>query len=251
MTGKVSADRKGFVATLSSFWSMPVALPIGTLVEMSTGVESSPAAAPPARFADAVPRSAIGASDDIRDLELVGAGDPTAIASLYDRHSAAVFGLALRITKDGGFAEDVVQATFVGVWRHAARYDPARATARTWIMAIAHHRAVDVVRRRRAAMLSLDAENGVAERVLAAPDVWAEVSGRFDLAAVTQALSTLPEAQRQSLELAYFGGMTQSEIASTTGVPLGTVKGRVRLGLLRLRDLLSTDFEGELANNTG
>lgn len=182
-------------------------------------------------------------------LARVASGDATGVSELYDRHSAAVFGLALRVTRDQGLAEDVVQETFVGVWKHAARFDQTRASARTWIITIAHNRAVDAIRARRANALSLDAENGIAETVPPSPDVWPEVYGRLNLAIVNQALAALPEAQRHSLKLAYFDGLTQNEIATTTGVPLGTVKSRVRLGLLRLRELLAADFEGEFAKN--
>lgn len=189
-------------------------------------------------------------ASDAQILERMCAGDATAVGELYDRHSAAVFGLALLITHDRGLAEDVSQETFVGIWKNAARFDPTRASARTWIMAIAHHRAVDALRRRRAAVLSLDVEDSVVETIAPSPDVWPEVSARFDQAAVKTAFTRLPEAQRQSLELAYFGGLTQNEIAAATGVPLGTVKSRVRLGLLRLRDLLSEEFAGEFVGST-
>lgn len=181
-------------------------------------------------------------------LARVAACDPEAVAELYDDHSPAIFGLALRITKDRALAEDVTQETFVCIWTYAARFDAARGSVRTWIMAIAHNRAVDAVRRRRAAVLSLDDDNAAASMVPSCPDVWPEVSARFDAATVKRAFASLPESQRRSLELAYFGGLTQSEIAAATGVPLGTVKGRVRLGLASLRALLRQEYEGDFAN---
>lgn len=188
--------------------------------------------------ARSVPGVAISA--DAVCLERIAGGDSGGIADLYDRHSAAAFGLAMRVTNDRGLAEDAVQETFISVWRDAARFDPARASARTWILAIAHRRAVDAVRRRRRPVISLDVEHD--GRPLwnpAGPDVWPAVSARLDGAAVQLALSALPEAQRQTIEMAYFGGLTQQEIAARTSAPLGTVKGRVRLGLAALRDLLA------------
>jgi len=183
-------------------------------------------------------------STDTADLQRIVAGDAGGVADLYDRHSAMVFGLALRVTNDQGLAEDVVQETFVSVWQAASSFDPTKASARTWILTIAHRRAVDAVRRRRRPVLSLDLNDADAPmRLPAVPDVWAEVSPRLDRVTVQVALAKLPEAQRLSLELAYFDGLTQQEIAAATGVPLGTVKGRVRLGLVRLHELLSADDE--------
>ncbi len=189
------------------------------------------------------------APTDAEILGRVANGDAAAVEELYDRHSSSVFGMAMVVTHDRGLAEDATQETFVALWKNAARFDPTRATARTWIMAIAHHRAVDAVRRRRAASLSLDADDGLREKLPPSPDVWPEISARVDQNAIKRAFTKLPEAQRQSLELAYFGGMTQIEIASATGVPLGTVKGRVRLGLLRMRDLLTDEYAADFAGN--
>ncbi len=182
-----------------------------------------------------------GATADAAAVRRLSAGDSGAAAGLYDRHSAMVFGLALRVTNDHGLAEDVVQETFVSVWQSASSFDPAKASARTWILAIAHRRAVDAVRRRRRPVMSLDVDGEEAPvmSVPVAPDVWPEVSARLDGAAIQLALAELPIAQRRSLELAYFSGLTQQEIAAFTGAPLGTVKGRVRLGLSALRKLLS------------
>lgn len=187
-------------------------------------------------------------SSDAADLQRIVAGDTGGVSDLYDRHSALVFGLALRVTNDHGLAEDVVQETFVNVWQGASSFDPTKASARTWILTIAHRRAVDAVRRRRRPVLSLDINDADAPmRLPAVPDVWTEISPRLDRVTVQVALAKLPEAQRLSLELAYFNGLTQQEIAAATGVRLGTVKGRVRLGLVRLRELLSADVEHEPA----
>jgi len=182
-------------------------------------------------------------STDTADLQRIVAGDVGGVTDLFDRHSAMVFGLALRVTNDHGLAEDVVQETFVSVWQAASSFDPTKASARTWILTIAHRRAVDAVRRRRRPVLSLDLNDAAPMRLPAVPDVWAEVSPRLDRVTVQVALAKLPEAQRLSIEMAYFNGLTQQEIAAATGVPLGTVKGRVRLGLVRLRELLSADDE--------
>jgi len=193
-----------------------------------------------------------GATADAAALQLIAAGDTEGVAGLYDRHSAMVFGLALRVTNDHGLAEDVVQETFVSVWQSASSFDPARASARTWILTIAHRRAVDAVRRRRQPVLSLDinVDEPPLRSLPVAPDVWPEVSARLDGAAIQLALAELPIAQRRSLELAYFNGLTQLEIAAFTGDALGTVKGRVRLGLSTLRKLLSVVDADQEAQGT-
>lgn len=175
-------------------------------------------------------------TSDLSDLDLirlVAALDPAALGAVYDRHCSAAYGLALRITRDPSLAEDVVQDAFMGVWRNARRYDPARGGVRTWIMAIVHHRGIDVVRRRRE--VSELPSDSYAPGSLILPDIWPEVAGLLDRDAIAVALGTLGPNQREAIELAYFAGMTQPEIAQRTGVPLGTAKSRVRLGLLALR----------------
>ncbi len=145
-----------------------------------------------------------------------------------------MYGLAMRITNDAQLAQDAVQEAFVGVWRNAARYSAARASVRTWILSITHHRAIDLIRRRRATVALPEASETVAE-ALTVPDVWPEIAHSIDVDAVRAAIAQLPDAQRQAIELAYFGGLTQVEIAQRTESPLGTIKSRVRLGLLTLR----------------
>jgi RNA polymerase sigma-70 factor (ECF subfamily) len=142
--------------------------------------------------------------------------------------------IALRVTGDATLAEDVLQDAFLGAWRHAARYAEGRGSVKTWLLAIVHHRAVDAVRRRRPTAALPETED-VAPPALTLPDVWGEVSADLDAETVRGALDTLPDAQREAIELAYFGGLTQQEIADRTGAPLGTVKGRMRLGLLAMR----------------
>lgn len=184
---------------------------------------------------------------DVEDLALIGgiaANDLAAFASLYERYGAAAFGLALRITRDRSLAEDVVQEAFLGVWRGAARYDARRGRARTWILTIVHHRAIDVIRRRRP-VSALPTTGWASPASLVSPDLWSEVAGRLDRDTITAALATLGAAQREAIELAYFSGLTQAEIARQTGAPLGTVKSRVRLGLLALRDAIARANEDE------
>ena len=165
--------------------------------------------------------------------------DPDAIAVLFDRYGGLAYSLAVRMLADSGAAEDAVQEAFLSVWRQAARYDLARGAARSWLLSIVRNRAVDRIRRTRARgggrERGLD-DLGVDEPWL--PDVWAEVSVSLDREAITAALAGLPDAQRQVIDLAYYGGLTHVEIAQRLEVPLGTVKGRIRIGLKKLRDAL-------------
>lgn len=179
-------------------------------------------------------------SSDELLLERAATGDQAAYSQLYDRYQRMINGLALRITGDPALAQDVAQDALVGVWRNASRYSPDKASARTWIMSIAHHRAIDAIRRRRPTVDLPDPELP-APSAMTVPDVWPEVAGRLDGVAVRTALATLSDIQRQAIELAYFGGLTQIEIAERTETPLGTVKSRVRLGLLALGRAL-TDY---------
>lgn len=164
------------------------------------------------------------------------AGRLEALDTLYDRYKTMAFGIARRITADQVLAEDVVQDAFLGVWRGAGHYVSGKGSVRSWLLAIVHHRAVDAVRRRRlTSELPTEADGLPTPEPLRMPDVWGEVAAGLDREAVAAAVATLPAAQREAVELAYFGGLTQVEIAARTGVPLGTVKSRVRLGLLALR----------------
>lgn len=176
-------------------------------------------------------------SSDEALVERIARGDQSAMAELYDRYQALVYGFAVRLTGDAGTAQDVVQETFLGVWRRAGDFVRERAAARTWIMAICHHRAVDALRRRRPT-ITLPDEGVGAPLQLVEPDVWPEVARRIDRDAVRQAMQGLPDAQREVIELAYFRGLTQNEIARLTEAPLGTVKGRARLALAGLRSAL-------------
>jgi RNA polymerase sigma-70 factor (ECF subfamily) len=180
--------------------------------------------------------AASGVTDEALIERLAATADADALSELYDRYQASMYGLAMRITGDAAMAQDVVQEAFVGVWRNATRYSGDKASVRTWILSITHHRAIDGIRRRRPASPLPDTE--AAGEAFRAPDVWPEVARAVDADAVRQAMTALPEAQRQAIELAYFEGLTQAEIAERTQAPLGTIKSRVRLGLTQLRRLL-------------
>ena len=168
-------------------------------------------------------------------VALVARRDEEALAALYDRFGRVAYGLALRVLRDASLAEDAVQEAFMTVWRSADRYMPERGKASSWILTFAHRRAVDLVRReerRRAEPLGEREAPGQAP----APDE--ESWLRLRREQVQEALRALPDQQREALELAYFGGFTQSELAERLGQPLGTIKSRMFTGLARLRELL-------------
>jgi RNA polymerase sigma-70 factor (ECF subfamily) len=167
-------------------------------------------------------------------MEAIGAGDEAALGALYDRFGRVAYGVALRILRDRSLAEDAVQEAFLAIWRSADSYRRERATPSTWLLTLVHRRAVDLVRRedRRRADPLEESPEAVADDVPEAAAV------RADRIAVQAALRSLPADQRQALELAYYGGYTQSELAERLGVPLGTVKSRMFAGLNRLRELV-------------
>jgi RNA polymerase sigma-70 factor (ECF subfamily) len=167
-------------------------------------------------------------------LALLARSDDDALAELYDRYGRAAYALALRILRDAALAQDAVQEAFLTAWRTAPSYDPRRGAPSTWLMTLVHRRAVDVVRRedrRRAAPLD-DAPVASGD----ATDETAEL--RIERRRVQDALALLAPNEREALELAYYGGLSQSEIAERLGVPLGTVKSRMFAGLARLREAL-------------
>jgi RNA polymerase sigma factor (sigma-70 family) len=172
--------------------------------------------------------------DDRQVLARIANGELNALEALYDRYRAMAYSIALRVTGDASLAEDVLQEAFLGAWRHAGRYAEGRGSVKTWLLAIVHHRAIDAVRRRRPTNALPETED-VTPAPLTVPDLWGDVSADLDADTVRGALDVLPEAQREAIELAYFGGLTQQEIAVRTGAPLGTVKGRMRLALLAMR----------------
>jgi RNA polymerase sigma-70 factor (ECF subfamily) len=161
-------------------------------------------------------------------LHRLTGGDTAALGEFYDLYAGLVNGLALRILRNTAEAEDVVQEVFVQVWRQADRYDPSRGSAEAWLCTIARTRALDRLRRRSARR---EESVDVAPASSAAPKT-------EEALAVRKALATLSEDQRQALELAYYDGLTQTEIAERLGAPLGTIKTRIRTAMIRLRDLL-------------
>lgn len=181
-------------------------------------------------------RGPASAADDADQdvLSRVANGQLDALEELYDRYRTMAYAIALRITSDAALAEDVVQDAFLGAWRNAGRYVAGRGSVKTWLLSIVHHRAVDAIRRRRPTT-ELPARDDTPPTALTIPDIWPEVAGKLDAQEVQDALAALSDVQREALELAYFGGLTQQEIATRTGTPLGTVKSRMRLGLLAMR----------------
>jgi RNA polymerase sigma-70 factor, ECF subfamily len=171
-------------------------------------------------------------------LDRISRGELDALDELYERYKTMAYSIALRITNDASLAEDVVQDAFLGAWRNAARYIEGRGSVKTWLLSIVHHRAIDAVRRRRPTT-DLPSREEAPPAALRLPDVWTEVVANLDAAAVRTALAALTDVQREAIELAYFGGLTQVEIAEQTATPLGTVKSRMRLGLLAMRKVLS------------
>lgn len=182
-------------------------------------------------------------SDDATAVSRAAAGDGSALAALYDSHARSVYSLALRILGDEADAEDVVQEVFAQAWRQAARYDPRRGAVAAWLLNIARTRAIDRFRSRRARP---EATATPAESDVSAPfiDPGDTLSAERTAAQVRAALQQLPLLQRLAIELAYFEGLTQHEIAERLEQPLGTIKTRIRLGLLKLRDTLSGTAAG-------
>jgi RNA polymerase sigma-70 factor, ECF subfamily len=169
-------------------------------------------------------------------LSLVASSDDQALAELYDRFGRVAYGLALRILRDEALAQDAVQEAFLAIWRSADRFLAERAKASTWILTLVHRRSVDLVRRedrRRGEPLKSAGEPAAPETV---ED---EATLGFERRVVQEALSRLQPEQREALELGYYGGLTQSELAERLGLPLGTIKSRMFTGLSRLRELLA------------
>jgi RNA polymerase sigma-70 factor (ECF subfamily) len=169
-------------------------------------------------------------------ISLVASSDDAALAELYDRFGRVAYGLALRILRDEALAQDAVQEAFLAVWRSADRFLAERAKASTWILTLVHRRAVDLVRRE---------ERRRGEPLESAPEPVSSATAEdeatldFQRRVVQEALKRLPVEQREALELGYYGGLTQSEVAERLGQPLGTIKSRMFAGLSRLRDLLA------------
>jgi RNA polymerase sigma-70 factor (ECF subfamily) len=178
-------------------------------------------------------------SQDAAILRRIVARDPQGIELLYDRYGGMAYALAYRVLGERGLAEDVVQEAFLSVWRLGATYDARKGAVRTWLLTIVHNRTIDQLRTLRAKR-GADTSIEAAIPLPAREDTWAAVAQTLDGERVRAALATLPPEQRQVVDLAYFGGLTHAEIAARTGIPLGTVKGRMRLALEKLRDLLAS-----------
>jgi RNA polymerase sigma-70 factor, ECF subfamily len=171
-------------------------------------------------------------------MQLVRRGKPAAFEVVYERHASAAFSLAYRIVGTRNGAEDVSQEAFLSIWRSSARYDRARGSVRTWVLGIVHHRAIDHLRRSTVHDKRRAGDEGIQERFEAPERTDAEVARRDEARVVRSAMEELPSEQSQVIELAYFGGFTHVEIADMLETPVGTVKGRMRLGLRKLRDRL-------------
>jgi RNA polymerase sigma-70 factor (ECF subfamily) len=171
-------------------------------------------------------------------MQLVRRGNAPAFEVVYERHSSAAFSLAYRITGTRNGAEDVSQEAFLSIWRSGARYEQARGSVRTWVLGIVHHRAIDYIRRASVHDRRRASDEGLEERFEARERTDAEVARREEARTVRDAMQTLPADQVKVIELAYFGGFTHTEIAHMLDAPVGTVKGRMRLGLQKLSQQL-------------
>ena len=185
---------------------------------------------------------------DIRNLadeeamQLVGDGNPRAFELVFDRHGGAAFSLAYRMVGNRVAAEDIVQEAFLSIWRSRMRYDRSRGSVRTWVLGIVHNRAIDALRRGASHDRRQETLDGVEERHEAPERTDVEAARREEARSVRTALETLPDDQRRTVELAYFGGFTHSQIADLLDQPIGTVKGRMRLGLDKLKRQLAEGY---------
>ena len=171
-------------------------------------------------------------------MQLVYRGNADAFAVIYDRHVDAAFSLALRMCRQRSLAEDVVQEAFLSLWRSGARYDHNRGSVRTWALGIVHNRSIDALRRKAVRDRGIVDGEGIEERVPARERTELEFARRDEAREIRDALQRLPAEQSRVIELAYYGGMTHREIAEMLETPVGTVKGRMRLGLQKMRAAL-------------
>jgi RNA polymerase sigma-70 factor, ECF subfamily len=176
-------------------------------------------------------------------MQLVRSGDARAFETMYDRHGGAAFSLAYRMVGNRVVAEDVTQEAFLSIWRSRLRYEPERGSVRSWVLGIVHHRTIDALRRNLVHDRRRTSAEGIEERHEAPERTDVEAARREEARTVRAALETLPEQQNRVIELAYFGGFTHTQIAEMLGLPVGTVKGRMRLGL----DKLHRQLAGEVA----
>jgi RNA polymerase sigma-70 factor (ECF subfamily) len=172
-------------------------------------------------------------------MHLVRKGEARAFELVVERHQSAAFGLAYRMTGARATAEEVVQEALVSLWRSNARYDRTRGSVRTWILGIVHNRAIDALRRNAVHDRRRASDEGLEERFETSERTDVEVARREEAAEIRAALRELPAEQERVIELAYYGGFTHVEIAEIINEPLGTVKGRMRLGLTKMRGALA------------
>jgi RNA polymerase sigma-70 factor (ECF subfamily) len=189
----------------------------------------------------------IGYDTDSDLIGLVATGDGPALMALYDRYNRQAFGLAFRILGDAATAEEVVQDAFLALWRNAKSFDTSRGGVRTWLLTIVHNRSIDRIRAAKSRGSTVELE--VADYAGASDDPWDDVTDQLDGAQVRAAVTELPAEQRAAIEFAYFQGLTHQEIADRTGTPLGTVKGRLRLGLRKLAITLAPSYAADLDNS--
>lgn len=168
-------------------------------------------------------------------MQLVHDGEVRAFEVIFDRHAGVAFSLAYRMCGRRPMAEDIVQEAFLSLWRTGARYDPGRGSVRSWVLGAVHNRAIDAFRREAVKDRRVMSDMGLAERLAAHELTDSEVERRDDARQLRRALEELPANQRQVIELAYFGGFTHAQIAELLHLPAGTVKGRMRLGLAKMR----------------
>ena len=171
----------------------------------------------------------------------VAEGDTLAFEEIYDRYRAQAFGLALRVTRRPATAEEVTQDAFMSLWRAARNFDSSRGSLSTWLLSVVRYRGIDALRSGARAERNVGLDDPAAERLEVAGRTEALVEDRETALDTRRVLTGLPDEQRKVVELAYFAGLTQAEIAAKTGIPLGTVKGRMRLALDKLRPLLGTE----------
>jgi RNA polymerase sigma-70 factor (ECF subfamily) len=185
------------------------------------------------------PEGALQSLADEELMTLVARGEARAFETIYERHCGVAFSLAYRMCGTRALAEDVAQEAFLSIWRSGARYDRARGSVRTWVLGIVHNRAIDALRRTVVHERRRASDEGIEERFEARERTDVEAARREEAETIKAMLDALPEEQSRVIELAYFGGFTHSEIAEMLGAPIGTVKGRMRLGLEKLRGQLA------------